>query len=232
MSNAVDIQKLLIKADNTKLVDINFSIKNSTALIGQSGSGKSLTLKAILNLLPSSLSCDKKISSSFTLDSQTIGFIPQNPFTSLSPMTKIKDQFFCEEKRKEELLKLVSLDTSLLNRFPKELSGGQLQRVVIAIALSNDAKLLLLDEPTTALDETSKETILNLIKDISTKLDLLILFVTHDIESIKDLCEELIIIKNGSIIEQGLTKDILSNPKEDYTKKLINSTFKNKEFRK
>ncbi|WP_417334553.1 ATP-binding cassette domain-containing protein [Halarcobacter sp.] len=232
MSNAVDIQKLLIKADNTKLVDINFSIKNSTALIGQSGSGKSLTLKAILNLLPSSLSCDKKISSSFTLDSQTIGFIPQNPFTSLSPMTKIKDQFFCEEKRKEELLKLVSLDTSLLNRFPKELSGGQLQRVVIAIALSNDAKLLLLDEPTTALDETSKETILNLIKDISTKLDLLILFVTHDIESIKDLCEELIIIKDGSIIEQGLTKDILSNPKEDYTKKLINSTFKNKEFRK
>lgn len=232
MSNAVDIQKLLIKADNTKLVDINFSIKNSTALIGQSGSGKSLTLKAILNLLPSSLSCDKKISSSFNLDSQTIGFIPQNPFTSLSPMTKIKDQFFCEEKRKEELLKLVSLDTSLLNRFPKELSGGQLQRVVIAIALSNDAKLLLLDEPTTALDETSKETILNLIKDISTKLDLLILFVTHDIESIKDLCEELIIIKNGSIIEQGLTKDILSNPKEDYTKELINSTFKNKEFRK
>ena len=232
MSNAVDIQKLLIKADNTKLVDINFSIKNSTALIGQSGSGKSLTLKAILNLLPSSLSCDKKISSSFTLDSQTIGFIPQNPFTSLSPMTKIKDQFFCEEKRKEELLKLVNLDTSLLNRFPKELSGGQLQRVVIAIALSNDAKLLLLDEPTTALDETSKETILNLIKDISTKLDLLILFVTHDIESIKDLCEELIIIKDGSIIEQGLTKDILSNPKEDYTKKLINSTFKNKEFRK
>ncbi len=232
MSNAVDIQKLLIKADNTKLVDINFSIKNSTALIGQSGSGKSLTLKAILNLLPSSLSCDKKISSSFTLDSQTIGFIPQNPFTSLSPMTKIKDQFFCEGKRKEELLKLVSLDTSLLNRFPKELSGGQLQRVVIAIALSNDAKLLLLDEPTTALDETSKETILNLIKDISTKLDLLILFVTHDIESIKDLCEELIIIKDGSIIEQGLTKDILSNPKEDYTKKLINSTFKNKEFRK
>lgn len=135
-------------------------------------------------------------------------------------------------KRKEELLNLVGLDTSLLNRFPKELSGGQLQRVVIAIALSNDAKLLLLDEPTTALDETSKETILNLIKDISTKLDLLILFVTHDIESIKDLCEELIIIKNGSIIEQGLTKDILSNPKEDYTKKLINSTFKNKEFRK
>ncbi|NVJ54506.1 MAG: ABC transporter ATP-binding protein [Campylobacteraceae bacterium] len=232
MSKAVDIKKLLIKVDNKKLVDISFSIKNSTALIGQSGSGKSLTLKAILNLLPSSLSCEKKISSNFDINYKTIGFIPQNPFTSLSPMTKIKDQFFCEEKRKKELLKLVGLETSLLNRFPKELSGGQLQRVVIAIALSNDAKLLLLDEPTTALDETSKETILNLIKDISEKLNLLILFVTHDIESIKNLCEELIIIKDGAIVEQGLTKEVLTNPKEEYTKKLINSTFKNKEFRK
>ncbi|RXK11768.1 ABC transporter ATP-binding protein [Halarcobacter mediterraneus] len=232
MSKAVDIKKLLIKSDDTKLVDISFSIKDSTALIGQSGSGKSLTLKAILNLLPSSLSCEKKISSNFDLNSKTIGFIPQNPFTSLSPMTKIKDQFFCKDKRKEELLKLVGLETSLLNRFPKELSGGQLQRVVIAIALSNDTKLLLLDEPTTALDETSKETILNLIEDISKKLNLLILFVTHDIESIRNLCKELIIIKDGHILEQGLTKEILTKPKEEYTKKLINSTFKNKEFRK
>jgi len=228
----VDIQKLVIKSNQTKLVDISFSIKNSTALIGQSGSGKSLTLKAILNLLPSSLTCDKLISSPFSIDPKTIGFIPQNPFTSLSPMTKIKDQFFCDGKRKKELLQLVNLDLTLLERFPKELSGGQLQRVVIAIALSNNVKLLLLDEPTTALDEDSKEVILHLIKDISKKLDLLILFVTHDIESIKDICEDIIIIKDGSIIEQGLTKNILSSPKKDYTKKLINSTFKNKEFRK
>lgn len=232
MSKAVDIKKLLIKKDDSVLVDISFSIKSSTALIGQSGSGKSLTLKAILNLLPSSLFCEKKISSNFDLNFQTIGFIPQNPFTSLSPMTKIKDQFFCNEKRKEELLSLVGLDTSLLNRFPKELSGGQLQRVVIAIALSNDVKLLLLDEPTTALDEDSKQTILKLIKDINKKLELITLFVTHDIESIKDLCEEIIIINEGVIIEQGNTKQILANPKEDYTKRLINSTFKNKEFRK
>lgn len=232
MSNAVDIQKLLIKVDNTKLVDINFSIKNSTALIGQSGSGKSLTLKAILNLLPSSLSCDKKISSNFKLDSQTIGFIPQNPFTSLSPMTKIKDQFFCSEKRKQELLSLVGLDITLLNRFPKELSGGQLQRVVIAIALSNNIKLLLLDEPTTALDENSKDLILKLIAKLSKELDLITLFVSHDIDSVKNLCENLVIIKEGKIVEEGKTLDILTNPKKEYTKELINSSFKNREFRK
>ncbi len=147
-------------------------------------------------------------------------------------MTKIKDQFFCEDNKKIELLELVGLNKDLLNRFPKELSGGQLQRVVIAIALSNNVKLLLLDEPTTALDEASKDTILNLIKELTSKLNLLMLFVTHDIDSIKNLCKEVIIIKDGKIIEQGITEDILNNPKEEYTKMLINSTFKNKEFRK
>lgn len=233
MSIAVEIKQLLITSNkNEKLVDINFSINSSTALIGQSGSGKSLTLKAILNLLPSSLTSKKEISSNFELNHNTIGFIPQNPFTSLSPMTKVKDQFFCEDNKKIELLELVGLNKDLLNRFPKELSGGQLQRVVIAIALSNNVKLLLLDEPTTALDEASKDTILNLIKELTSKLNLLMLFVTHDIDSIKNLCKEVIIIKDGKIIEQGITDDILNNPKEEYTKMLINSTFKNKEFRK
>lgn len=232
MSKAVEIKKLQIFSKKDLLVDINFTIKNSTALIGQSGSGKSLTLKAILNLLPSSLHCVKEIKSDFTLNSQNIGFIPQNPFTSLSPMTKIKDQFFCNEERKKELLKIVGLDTSLLNRFPKELSGGQLQRVVIAIALSNDVKLLLLDEPTTALDEASKETILNLIEDLTKKLDLLILFVSHDIDSIKDICKDIVIIKDGKVIEKGISKDILTTSKNEYTKELIHSSFKNRDFRK
>jgi len=232
MTNAVDIKNLTISHKEDVLVDINFTIENSTALIGQSGSGKSLTLKAILNLLPSSLICKKNIDSNFEINAKNIGFIPQNPFTSLSPMTKIKDQFFCTDDKKIKLLKLVDLDEKLLNRFPKELSGGQLQRVVIAIALSNDIKLLLLDEPTTALDDNSKTTILNLIKKVTKELKLLMLFVTHDIDSIKNLCENIIILKNGNIIEKGLTQDVLINPSSNYTKELINSTFKNKEFRK
>jgi len=227
----ININKLEIRSQKKELVNLSFDIKDSTALIGESGSGKSLTLKALLNLLPSSLEVKKDIDSNFELNYNSIGFIPQNPFTSLSTMTKITNQFFCDEKRKEEVLDLVSLDKDVLNKFPSQLSGGQIQRVVIAIALSRDIKLLLLDEPTTALDEENKNNIINLLNEIKNRLNILILFVTHDINSIKDICKDIIILKNGKIIERGLTNEILSTPKEDYTKRLINSTFKNKNFR-
>ena len=227
----LNINKLKISTNKKQLVNISFDIKNSTALIGESGSGKSLTLKALINLLPSFMHQEKDIESTFELNYDTIGFIPQNPFTSLSMMTKIKNQFFCTQEKKVEVLKLVDLDISVLNKFPTQLSGGQIQRVVIAIALSRNIKLLLLDEPTTALDEENKNNIINLINDLKKRLDILILFVTHDITSIKNICDEIIILKNGEIVEKGLTADILSSPKEDYTKKLINSTFKNKQFR-
>lgn len=227
----LNIKKLKITIQDKLLLDISFNIKDSTALIGESGSGKSLTLKALLNLLPSFMKLDQDIDSSFELNYDTIGFIPQNPFTSLSSMTKIKDQFFCPNEKKEEVLKLVDLDISVLNKFPTQLSGGQIQRVVIAIALSRNIKILLLDEPTTALDEENKDNIISLISDLKNRLNILILFVTHDIDSIKNICNEIVILKNGVIIEKGLTLDILNAPKEDYTKKLINSTFKNKEFR-
>ena len=230
MSN-ITINNLTIKTEEKELINISFDISSSTALIGESGSGKSLTLKALLNLLPSFMNLKIEINSNFELNYDTIGFIPQNPFTSLSSMTKVKNQFFCTQEKKEEVLKLVDLDVSVLDKFPSQLSGGQIQRVVIAIALSRNIKLLLLDEPTTALDEENKTNIINLINDLKKRLNILILFVTHDIDSIKNICDEIIILKNGRIIEKGLTQEILNSPKESYTKKLIDSTFKNKGFR-
>ena len=227
----INIKKLQIKSNKKKLLDLSFDISDSTALIGESGSGKSLTLKALLNLLPSSLEIEKDISSNFEINYNSIGFIPQNPFTSLSNMTKIKNQFFCSDEKKEEVLKLVNLDKDILKKFPSQLSGGQIQRIVIAIALSRDIKILLLDEPTTALDEENKNNVITLIDEIKEKLNILILFVTHDINSIRNICKNIIILKNGEIIEQGTTNDILFSPKEDYTKRLINSTFKDKTFR-
>ena len=227
----ININKLHISTKEKTLVDISFNIKTSTALVGESGSGKSLTLKSILKLLPSNLSADFEYESDFELENKNIGFIPQNPFTSLSPMTKIKNHFFVDNKRVIEVLKLVDLDENVLNKFPNQLSGGQIQRVVIAITISKDVKLLLLDEPTTALDLQNRDNIISLIKRLQKNLNLLVLFVTHDIDSIKDLCDEIIIINKGLVIETGKTRDVLENPKSDYTKKLINSTFTNKNFR-
>ena len=103
--------------------------------------------------------------------------------------------------------------------------------MIIAIALSKNIKFLLLDEPTTALDIKNRDNIIKLIDQLIKKLNILILFVTHDIESIRTLCENIVIIKDGLIIEEGKTSEILNNPKEEYTKTLINSTFKNKDFR-
>lgn len=227
----LEIEKLYITTGDKTLVDINFSIEKSTALVGQSGSGKSLTLKTFLGLLPNNLTKEFNYKSDFELISQNIGYVPQNPFTSLSPLTKIKDQFFCKLEKQDELLKLVNLEPEMKNRFPMELSGGQLQRVVIAIALSTNPKILLLDEPTTALDTKSKNLIIELLADITNRLKLKILFVTHDIFSIQNICEDILILKEGNIVESGKTTNILQNPQNEYTKELINSSFVNREYR-
>lgn len=227
----IEIKKLKISSNSKNLVDITFTINNSLALIGESGSGKSLTLKAILNLLPNSLFFEKDIKSDFELNFDTIGFIPQNPFTSLSSMTKIKNQIFCSHEKKEETFSLLNLSLDILEKYPSQISGGQIQRVVIAIAMSRNIKLLLLDEPTTALDFENKMNIINITKDLQKNLNIKILFVTHDIESIRDICEDTAIIKNGKIIEFGKTIDVLTNPEDAYTKKLLDSSFRNKKFR-
>ncbi len=236
--SALSIGKLVINDFNGNSIvnlslpgDEPLTIQSSLALVGQSGSGKSLTLKTILNMLPSSLSKEFEYKSDFELNFENLAFIPQNPFTSLSPMTKIKKQFFCEDEKIDELLKLVELDRELKNRFPVQLSGGQLQRVIIAIALSKSPKLLLLDEPTTALDEKSKSTVIALLKKLQEKLGFLMIFVSHDIDSIENICEDIAILKNGRIVEKGRLLEVLKEPRNDYTKKLISSSFSHREFR-
>jgi len=226
------INKLLIVLEDKMLVDINFDIVNSLALVGQSGSGKSLTLKALLDMLPSSMRSELDCDSEFELKAgETISLVPQNPFTALSPLTKIRKQFFSDEKRVFELFSDVGLDVELLDRFPPELSGGQLQRVVIAMALESRPKLLMLDEPTTALDPENTKLILDLLKTLQKKEDFKMLFVTHDMNSASYLCEDICVIANGKVIESGIMQDILKNPKEDYTKTLIDANFANREFR-
>ena len=226
------VTKLSICSQEKELVDISFEIKDALALVGQSGSGKSLTLKALLGMLPETLACEMEMEADFSLErGKDIAIVVQNPFTALSPLTRISQQFFVSERKAKEFLELVELDASLLSRYPSELSGGQLQRVVIAMALSSHPKLLLLDEPTTALDSETKKAIMILLKRLQKQMGYKILFVTHEIELTSSLCDEIAILKEGKIIERGEITSVLSAPKHPYTKALIYSNFKNREFR-
>jgi len=227
------IQKLKIKLQDKTLVDISLNINKSLALVGQSGSGKSLTLKALLDMLPSTMNQELSYDADFELKAgDTISFVPQNPFTALSPLTKISKQFFIPHAKKQKLFSQVDLDEELLERFAPELSGGQLQRVVIAMALESNPKLLLLDEPTTALDPDTRVLILNLLKKLQAEMGFKILFVTHDMNSAKNLCDDICVIKDGLVVEDGKMSDILKNPHAEYTKILIAANFANREFRK
>ncbi|WP_024953758.1 ATP-binding cassette domain-containing protein [Sulfurospirillum arcachonense] len=226
-------KQLLIHSKEKKLVDIDFTFEKSFALIGESGSGKSLTLKALLGMLPKNLDVTIDLDNiDFVLErGKNVALVPQNPFTALSPLTKIIDQFLVPKDEACKYFEMVGLETSFLDRFPSELSGGQLQRVVIAFALHANPKLLLLDEPTTALDVKSKESILKLLQELHVKSDFKLMFVTHDIEAVRELCEDIAIIKEGKIVEAGNLKTIIENPQNEYTKQLINAGFKNRGFR-
>jgi len=225
-------KRVFITNNDLTLLDISFSLKNSMAIVGHSGSGKSLTLKAILGLLSKNLKCEIDISTDFEfILGKSVAFIPQNPFTALSPMTKVSKQFFAPFHKMVECMEMVSLDKRFLQRFPSELSGGQLQRVIIAMALAQEPKLILLDEPTTALDFDSKEKIIALLEELHKKVGFSMLFVTHELPLAKRLCEECIVLKEGRVVERGASVEIFNNPAHIYTKALIEVGFEKRSFR-
>ncbi len=225
-------RSLQIEKEGRRYVDISFSICRSLALVGESGSGKSLTLKALLGMLPAGFTARLECESDFEpVRGKTLAYVPQNPFTALSPLTKIKDQWIIFRERAPQMMEQVGLDRTLLDRFVPELSGGQLQRIVIAMALSAEPKLLLLDEPTTALDAELRGMIVDLLLRLQSRLGFKMLFVTHDIATARKLCSEITVIKEGRVIESGSMRDVIENPKTDYTKALIEANFANREFR-
>lgn len=230
----IKFEKIVVKSGDRALVDLSFEIKSSLAIVGESGSGKSLTLKAIMDILPKELFREVRISGIEKLQrGKNLAFVPQNPFTALSPMSKIKKQFWGVDRGAAvKLLEQMGLDASCMDRFPSELSGGQLQRVIITIALSQNPKLLLMDEPTTALDSETKAEIISLIKELQARLGFYLIFVTHELGLAKELCDEIMVIGGGKTIEFGDAKELFLAPKAEYTKRLLAADFKGREFRK
>ena len=229
---SISIDELIVRYGETTLVECSFEIGSSLALVGQSGSGKSLILKALLGMSDGALDIRLNKRSDFEwIRGQSVSLVPQNPFTALSPLTKIKDQMFHSREQVVEIFGWLELDIALLERYPSELSGGQLQRVVVAMALSSNPSLLLLDEPTTALDPVSKQVMITLLKSLQERLGFSTLFVTHDMGVAADLCEDICVLKNGKIIEEGKMANVLQNPQDAYTRRLIDADFKTREFR-
>lgn len=231
--SSIHVDRLSVAYGESILVDCSFDIGRSLALVGESGSGKSLILKALLGLCDTALEVRLQKRSSFEWSrGKSVALVPQNPFTALSPLTRIKDQMFLANERSAELFSLLGLDISLLERYPNELSGGQLQRVVVAMALGSNPKLLLLDEPTTALDGDSRMVMIEQLLSLQEILGFSLLFVTHDMSVAAALCEDICVLQKGKIIESGNLKKVLENPKMPYTHQLIEADFKNREYRK
>ena len=234
------------------LNNVSFSMKQGEVLgiVGESGSGKSVTAYSLMGLTayPGKLiggelrfnghEVEKMTEKDFRkMRGEEISIIFQDPMTSLNPVYTIGNQIVemvrlhTNKNKKEayarakELLELVGINEPerRLKQYPHELSGGMRQRVMIAIALACEPKLLIADEPTTALDVTIQAQILELMMELRTKLGLSIIMITHDLGVVASMCEKIAVMYAGKIVEYGTTDEIFYNPKHEYTKGLINS---------
>jgi peptide/nickel transport system ATP-binding protein len=243
--------KLMGKAEEPKApfraVDgISFSVARgeTLGLVGESGCGKSTTSMMITRLID-------KTSGSILFDGTDIGAIPAKQFAASAhrrriqmvfqdPTDSLNPRFTAERAiadpilrmggisgrdalraRCEELARLVGLPVELIDRFPHQLSGGQKARVGIARAIALDPDLVILDEPTAALDVSVQAVVLNLLQELKERLGMSYLFVSHDLNVVRLLCDRVIVMKTGAIVEQGTAEEVLGDPKADYTKELL-----------
>jgi peptide/nickel transport system ATP-binding protein len=217
------------------------------AVVGESGAGKTVTAMSLLGLLPANATVTgRALLRGRDLYSLTpaelravrgndIGMVFQEPMSALNPVLTVGAQLVeairahqdvtaaAARRRAVELLGLVRLGEPerRLRSYPHELSGGQLQRVVIAMAIANDPVLLVADEPTTALDVTVQAEILELLRDLRVQLDTAILLITHDMGVVADIADRVVVMRDGQVVEQGDVTTIFTAPREDYTKQLL-----------
>ena len=225
--------------------DVSFEIKEgeSFGLVGESGSGKSTIAKMIVNLFKPSygnIFFDNVCITKIKKDSEMMKFrkqiqmIFQDPYSSLNGRLKVKD-IISEPitlhnpsiSRKDlnnyvfDLLESVELTQKSADRYPHEFSGGQRQRISIARALATQPRLLVCDEPTSALDVSIQAQILNLLKDLQEQLNLTILFISHDLPVVRQMCDRIGVLRDGKLCEVSKTEDLFLKPKHDYTKELL-----------
>ena len=231
--------------------NVSFQIKQgqTLGLVGESGCGKSVTSLSIMRLLQGSAKISGQVKLNGTdlvalseiemrkIRGDDISMIFQEPMTSLNPVHKIGVQImeslishshFAPKQAKKkaiELLKLVGIPRAeqIVDDYPHQLSGGMRQRVMIAMAMACNPKLLIADEPTTALDVTIQAQILDLMRKLAREKNMSILLITHDLGVVAEMCDDVAVMYAGEIVEQGTVRQIFKNPKHPYTIGLLNS---------
>lgn len=232
---------------------INFTIENgeTLALVGESGSGKSITAHALMGLLPYPMAFHPSGTIEFddrdllsltekqkrTFRGNEISMIFQEPINSLNPLHTIQKQIgemlkthhnYHRHNTRQQILDLLHKvkirdPEQKLNAYPHQLSGGQRQRVMIAMALANQPKLLIADEPTTALDLTVQKDIMDLLIELKSEHQMSILIITHDLSIVRYIADRILVMQAGRIVEENSTELLFSQPQDDYTKLLLNS---------
>ncbi|MBW2562548.1 MAG: ABC transporter ATP-binding protein [Deltaproteobacteria bacterium] len=226
-----------------KNIDLKIRRGRTVALVGESGSGKSTLARVITGLLPpmegrivfNSAELPPALKSRNRENLRQLQMIYQMPDTALNPKQKIKKIlgrplkfYFGMTKRKrnvrvKELLEQIELPKNFINRYPTELSGGEKQRICIARALAAKPELIICDEVTSALDQLVAEGILELLQDLQNELHVSYLFITHDLATVKAIADEIVVMLNGRIVEQGVKQKVLKPPYHEYTEVLLSS---------
>ena len=211
-------------------IDLDVAPGDALGIVGESGSGKSLTLRAVLGMLPSGT----RRSGGVAAVGGPVGMVFQDPLTALDPLTRVGSQLRAALRAAGRaatapdivaLLELVQLAEPgrIARAYPHELSGGQRQRVVIAMALAGDPAVLLCDEPTTALDVTVQRQVLTLLDRLRSERGLTLVFVSHDLAVVASMCDRVLIMRGGRVVESGDTARVLSAPHEPYTRALLDA---------
>ena len=215
----------------------------TVAVVGESGSGKSTTARVITGLLPpiagqvtfNGTPLPPRLKDRSKEQLQRIQMIYQMADTAMNPRQTVGDiigrplQFYlgltgkAREERVIELLGMIELDESFIDRLPSELSGGQKQRICIARALAAEPELIICDEVTSALDQIVQEGILKLLLRLQKEFNITYIFITHDIATVKAISDEIVVMFQGAVVEQGLKTEILAPPYPDYTQLLLSS---------
>lgn len=257
LDTVLEIKNLNVRFKKNKNIyldivkNINFSVKKGecVGILGESGSGKSITMRALIGILSNSFDISgdvifngKNISGGSKEElrkyrGNKISMIMQNPMICFDPLYRIEDQikesWLAHRNMGKKDIKIKSLELlekmnisngeEVLKKYPHQLSGGMLQRIMIGIAISMEVDLLIADEPTTAIDAITQQEIIKELKYIKDNSDMGMIFITHDLNVISKIADRIIVMNKGEIVDEGSYEYIMNNSEDEYTKQLVNS---------